>query len=544
MRRIRLLALLLAGVSLPALLLLWAVREAESERRDIERALRSEAVLLAQTLGPALASASAASRELDELLARKLLDDARLLARLEAAGALPPATAADLLLESDGLDGLIRLGPDGALLWRAGRPGRPGDVERLRRDLAPLLAGAAEELVAGSARRSRGPVTAAVRTRDGGALAAIADPRRAFAFGAQLGVRNLLRRLVANEAVLYLIYEERPSGLRVTAAWDGGTVPVPDAPAPDTLRGRPVLEVAVPVASPAGRAAALRVGLDGAPLRRAVSSGARRTALLGALLAALGVASAAFALAQRARAREREEGRLRLATAEESRRRSERLAAAGALAAGVAHEVRNPLNGIALAAQRIARLEGGDARVARLAARIREEVARLEASLAGFLDLARPAAGPRAPADLGAVVRDAQALLELEATSKDVRLTARCEPAPVVGDAEALRRAVVNLVRNAIAASAGGSAIEVSVVAAGGREPACVVVRDHGAGIDPALLERAFDPFVTTRAEGTGLGLALVRRVAEEHGGAARLRNHPGGGVEACLEIPAGAAAA
>jgi signal transduction histidine kinase len=541
MRRIRLLALVLAGVSLPAALLLWAVREAEGERRELEQALRTEAALLAQTLGPALAAASAAARELDELLARKLLDDARLLARLEAAGALPPGAAADLLLESDGLDGLLRLAPDGAVRWQAGRP---GDAARLRRDLAPLLGGAAEELVLGSARGARDPVAAAVRTPDGGALAAVADPRRAFAFGAQLGVGNLLRRLVANDAVLYLMYEERPHGLRASAAWDGGAAPAPGTPPPAVLRGRPVFEVAVPVASPAGRAAALRVGLDGGPLRRAVSSGARRTALLGALLAALGVVAAAFALAQRARAREREEGRLRLAAAEESRRRSERLAAAGALAAGIAHEVRNPLNGIALAAQRIARLDG-DGRAARLATRIREEVARLEAALEGFLDLARPAAGPRRATDLGDLVRDTLALLELEASGKGVQLAARTEAAPVVGDAEALRRAVINLVRNAIAASPEGGAIEVSVAAAaGGRGPARVVVRDHGAGIAPDLVERAFDPFVTTRPEGTGLGLALVRRVAEEHGGAARLRNHPAGGVEASLEIPAGEAAA
>jgi signal transduction histidine kinase len=134
--------------------------------------------------------------------------------------------------------------------------------------------------------------------------------------------------------------------------------------------------------------------------------------------------------------------------------------------------------------------------------------------------------------------------LELEAAERFVRLTASTQPAEVAGDAEALRRAVVNLVRNAIAASPAGGAIEVSVVAGGRRGPARVVVRDHGEGIDPALLDRAFDPFVTTRPDGTGLGLAQVRRVAEEHGGAVHLANHPEGGVEARLELPRGEAAA
>ena len=537
MRRARLPALVLAGLTLPAALLLWAVREAEGERREVERALRTEAALLAQTLGPALAAASAAARELDELLARKLLDDARLFARLEAAGALPPAAAAELLMASDALDGLWRLGPDGAVRWRAGAA---GDHALLRDGLAPLLAGDAEELLLGSA-GGADPLAAAVRTADGGALAALADRRRAYAFGKQLGVENLLRRLVTNDAVLYLTYEERPGGPRAAAAWDGGPAPAA-APRPEgSLRGRPVFAVTVPVAAPAGRTAALRVGLDGAPLRRAVTAGARRTALLGALLAALGVAAAAFALAQLARVREREEARRRLAAAEDSRRRSERLAAAGALAAGLAHQVRNPLNGIAIAAQRIERLNG-DGRAGGLAARIRQEVERMEGSLEGFLDLARPAAGPRAATDLGALVRDALALLELEAAGKSVRLRASTEAAKVQGDAEALRGAVVNLVRNAIAASPEGGAIEVAVSAPRRRAPARVLVRDEGPGIEPDLLARAFDPFVTSRAEGTGLGLALVRRVAEEHGGRAALRNHPGGGVEASLEIPAEAA--
>jgi len=538
MRHFRLWTLILAAVLLPAGLAVWAWSEVEGQQREVEEALRAEAALLAHTLGPALASASASARELDELLAWKLLDNARLLARLEAAAPPSDEELADLL-EANGLDGFLWLAANGAVRRRAGAA---VDAAALRERLAPLLRGEAEELILGARpEMAERLAAAAVATGDGGAVVALADPARVYAFTRQIGVANLLRTLVDTNAVLYLVYEERPGGEHAEASWDGRPVP-PRMPASTAaVRGRPVFEVAMPVATPAGRQASLRVGLHGEPLRRATAAALRRTALVGVVLAAFGLASAGFTMVQRARGREREQARRRLADLEESRRRGERLAAAGSLAAGLAHEVRNPLNGIGMAAQRIERLAGSEGerggKTRQLASLIRQEVARLEETLKGFLDLARPAAGPHAPLDLAALTRDSLGLLELEAADRGVRVELRAEPAPALGDSEALRGAVANLLRNALQASAAGGRVEAAVAAGSGA--ARVTVRDHGRGIDPGLQARAFDAFVTTRADGTGLGLAMVRRVADEHGGRSWLRNHPEGGVEAGLEIPA-----
>jgi signal transduction histidine kinase len=348
---------------------------------------------------------------------------------------------------------------------------------------------------------------------------------------------------VGDGAVAYLAYDEQP-GLQGRAAWDGR--PVPAAPPPDgVLRGRPVfeVEVQVPVAAPGARRASLRVGLDAASLAAAPGAAAGRTAVVGAALAALGLLATAYAEVQRARTREREENRRRLSRLEEERRRSERLAAAGALAAGLAHEVRNPLNAIGLAAQRLARVAGAGEEGRVLAGRIRAEVGRLETTLKDLLDLGRPAGGERELHDLADLARDVVALLELEAAERRVRLVARLEPVAARVDREALRRALVNLVRNALEASPAGAQVEVAVgtlksARTSGRLWARLAVRDSGSGIDPEFAERAFDAFVTTKAGGSGLGLALVRRVAEEHGGRASLRNHPEGGVEALLELP------
>jgi signal transduction histidine kinase len=568
MRRLRLLALVVLPLVVAAGAVLWAAGEARSQRREVERALASQATLLAGTLGPALASAAASSRELDELLAARLLDNARLLARLESEAA-PAGEELEELLVAHDLTAVLVIDEAGRIVRAAGVDA--GLEPALAQAAAPLLGGPGEELVAASPAGERPPWrAAAARTAGGGAVVVAADPGSAFAFSRQLGVVGLLRGLAATEAVLYLVYRE--DGFRRAASWDGGPAPAPGA---ERVRGRPVFEVTVPVASPAGTEASLRVGLDGHPLAAAAGSAIRRTALVGAVLAAFGLASAGLTLAQLARARERAASERRLAELEEERRGAERLAAAGALAAGLAHQVRNPLNAIGIAAQRIRRAASGGsgavgsgppdsnppepaaraasasdlagsvpstASTGALAAQIGSEVARLDTVLAGFLGLAGPAAGERREHDVAALARDAAALARLEADAHGVGVEARGGPAPARVDGEAVRGAVLNLVRNAVEASPRGSLVEVEV-GRNGRGEALrvrVVVRDRGSGIAAAIAGREFDPFVTGRADGTGLGLAVVRRVVEEHGGRAHLGPRPGGGVEAVLELPAG----
>src|SRR6185436_6035957 len=196
---------------------------------------------------------------------------------------LGEAELADLL-EANGLDAVLRLGPDGAVLRRGGAA---LDEAVLRQRLTPVLRGEAEELLLAPGQGTSGRfVAAAVAARDGGAVAALAVPGRAYAFTRQIGVANLLRTLVDTQAVLYLVYEEKPRGGRVAASWDGGPVPRRLPAATALLRGRPVFEVAMPVTAPAGRQASLRVGLQGEPLQRATAAALRRIALVAIVFAA------------------------------------------------------------------------------------------------------------------------------------------------------------------------------------------------------------------------------------------------------------------
>lgn len=518
------------------MLAFWAGVEARRQRRETERSLRNQAAVLARSLAPALEAASAASMELDELVAGKLLDNARLLARLCKPGLLADYQLLDLM-ESNDLDTVLVLDALGQPVRRVGSP------EPFALDRPEITAVASERMteavIGWREEEAAGHVGAVAARAGGGAVVVVTHVSRAYAMASQLGVANLLASTVGTGGVLFLAYAEVPHGPNISVAWDGGEVPEPGGKASGILRlrEREAFEVAVPVSVPAGRTASLRVGFDARPVLRATASAMRRTALVGVVLAAFGLAGLGFALVSRARARESAESARRLAEAEERRLRSERLAAAGALAAGVAHEVRNPLNSISLAAQRISRKHSGDTECARFAGRIRDEVARLEDIVKGFLDLARPASGPRRITDLNEIVDEVLGLLENEAAESGVSLAVdgSSGPARAEVDREAVRRALVNLVRNAIQAAPDDSRVEVALQSEA--NVVRILVRDRGPGVDPEFAERAFDPFVTTRGEGIGLGLAMVRRVAQEHGGWARLEPRDGGGAVASLEI-------
>ena len=525
---------------LGTLLIGWTIFEARRQRQEVESALQEQASVLARSLGPSLAAAAAAANELDELAAQKLLDNARLLDMLDRAGALDDPVL-ESVIETNGLDSVLFFDRSGAVRRSAGAT---IPLELLKEPVDALVSGEIEESILGWRPEGAGTghFAAAMARGGGGAILVRTDAGTAYAFARRLGVWNLLDSIVESSAVLYLVLYDGESMGTVESSWDHGPPPAEPLPRGSTtiLRGRRVYEVAVPLALRPGKEAELRVGLDAAPLLAATVSATRRSILVGVVLAALGIAGLAAALIHRARTQERIVAARRVSLLEEQRQQAERLAAAGALAAGIAHEVRNPLNAISLAAQRIERGRSSDSDCRQFAERIRAEVARLEEILKGFLDLARPLGGPRILTVLAPLLREVASLLEVEASARGVILSVEegSDSASALIDRAAVRRALINLIRNAIDASPQGGRVTIAVKSV---EPGVrVMVRDQGPGLDPGLKGRAFDPFVTSRAHGTGLGLALVRRVAQDHGGTAELRDLEGGGAEALLDLPAG----
>jgi len=227
--------------------------------------------------------------------------------------------------------------------------------------------------------------------------------------------------------------------------------------------------------------------------------------------------------------------------------RRERLSALGRLAAGVAHDVRNPLHSIGLTLdnlQETARPEGGarQGEFDRALAIIREEIRRLDRLVENFLRFARSDRRARVEVDLAALLRDTAELVEKEAARRRVGVRVDTgEGVPTIqGDPESIRSSILNLVLNAFEAMPDGGELTLTVRRDG--EDALVEVSDTGCGIRPEEQDRVFDFAYTTREDGHGLGLAMVHQVVvEDHGGRVSLASRPQEGTHVRLAFPHGA---
>ena len=252
--------------------------------------------------------------------------------------------------------------------------------------------------------------------------------------------------------------------------------------------------------------------------------------------------------------------------AEQEARRKERLASLGELSAGVAHEIRNPLAGIAASAQLLrSRLEEGDSRI-RLADIIEEEVARLDRIVENLLRFARPPEPSLRETDLQSCVERGLELVADQAAR--ARVTVHRDLAPDLPaiwiDRDQIVQVVLNLVRNAIQAmedDGGELHVELRKVArrrhvrrrAGRREDERdqlpsgqapvqdwleLEVTDSGPGVPPEVQERMFNPFYTTRKKGTGMGLSITQSIVQEHCGMISVSSEPGQGTSVLVDFP------
>jgi nitrogen fixation/metabolism regulation signal transduction histidine kinase len=227
-----------------------------------------------------------------------------------------------------------------------------------------------------------------------------------------------------------------------------------------------------------------------------------------------------------------------------------RQAAWSEVARRLAHEIKNPLTPIQLSAERLQmKLEpklGGDdaALLKRSVATIVNQVDAMKTLVNEFRDYARLPAAKLSPLDLNALVAEVLTLYG-EATDRG-RLVARCDAAlpPIAGDATQLRQVVHNLVQNALDAVAdqADGLVSVSTELLRGEQGQARAVRlavaDNGPGFPEKVLKRAFEPYVTTKAKGTGLGLAVVKKIADEHGARIRAGNLEPRGARVSLSLP------
>lgn len=220
---------------------------------------------------------------------------------------------------------------------------------------------------------------------------------------------------------------------------------------------------------------------------------------------------------------------------------AERLAVAGELAAGVAHEIRNPLTSVKLLIQMAAQRGPGHSLDEEQLGVLQREIVRIERIVQGLLDFAKPPRLRRIRHDLRDTARQALNLVSGRARQQRVALVDEFASTPVYVDADPdqLQQVLVNLLLNGIEAMPNGGKMQVSVASEPGPPARCrVVVCDSGPGIAPDVLDKIFDPFVTTKKGGTGLGLAVSRRIIEEHDGSLEATNQASGGARLETWLP------
>ena len=219
---------------------------------------------------------------------------------------------------------------------------------------------------------------------------------------------------------------------------------------------------------------------------------------------------------------------------------SSRLATIGTLAAGVAHEINNPIGGMQNAVNRLLQADGLGERQRVYLELLRDGLARVASTARRMLEFAPKDADPQA-FDAVAAIEGAYALVEHRCRQENVvfELQAGVDRPAVHGDAHEIQQVILNLLLNSLDAMEGrGGTITASVRAAGGRVHVLVV--DDGPGMSEALLPRVFDPFFTekSRPDASGLGMFISYSIVQNHGGSMRVASQPGAGFRVDIELP------
>jgi len=228
----------------------------------------------------------------------------------------------------------------------------------------------------------------------------------------------------------------------------------------------------------------------------------------------------------------------KLRQAQEQLIKKERLAALGEMAATVAHEIRNPMTAIRGFAQRIGRRLPPYSTEREYLDVIISEVDRLDEVIQSVLDFGKKPVIRKQLTAIEGVINDALVILDapIKRASLIVDRNISSGLPKLMLDEDQAKQVIINLVQNAVDATPPGGAISIDAVADGSH----VLVRftDSGSGVDDAMRDKIFDPFFTTKVHGTGLGLAMVKRIVEEHGGSISVENATGRGASFVMRLP------
>ncbi|MEJ5330453.1 MAG: ATP-binding protein [Desulfobaccales bacterium] len=487
---------------------------------------------------------------LQETLARSLLDLAR---HLDLKDQENDLSAAELqrLAVAENLLGIVILAADGRISGQTGR-----GLTQLEVWAAPLLLGREEVSL-----HLFHPVDPSVgvrfiglrRLEGKGAVFLLLGAQELQFWGWRTAIQETLREFAVSEALAYFLLET-PQGqlLAQEGAIPTNTMrvcrlPASPAPGPGVMDVRctevgemRVLELTAPFRWEGRTIGTARVGLKTRETDALIRENRRHIFIWTGVMIAIGLVAMVLLFSFQSRYF------ARLQAMQERLHQAERLSSLGKLGAGVAHEIRNPLNAISIAVQRLKReFKAADheqqQEFQRLTQVVREEIGRLNAIVEDFLSLSRDGRLDLRPQPVEVLLRKTQSLMQEEARARGIHLqvesAAGCPPVPM--DLPKMQQVLINLVKNALESITGEGSITLAAAPAG-KDHLRLRVTDTGRGLASEEQQHVFDPYYTTKTKGVGLGLTIAYEIVRAHGGEISVRSAPGTGTTFEILLPLG----
>jgi len=528
---------------------------------DLRQLMMNEAERLIGITGIAAQAGIHALDEVEDLTARRLLDNAWLIERLSHDAIPSEETLAQIARDND-LHMINILDADGKSIVRSGQSdglgGESGGTHRP--EVEAVLAGDDDQGIIGfmEGRYYSGKrYGVVVRRRKGGAVVVNADSWNMLAFRRSVGLGTLFRDIGRREGIVYIVLQDEQG---IVAASEDVREMTRIGNDPFLLqaekgemgsrltryRDRNILEVASPLIADDYNLGIIRLGLSTDEIDGIRMRAIRQFLLLFAAAMFSGALVLVFViLKQNYMILDAEHDRIlgEVRRMEEEQRRTERLASMGRLAAGVAHEIRNPLNAVSIITQRL-KAEftptGDETEYRKYLATVASEIARISQIVEQFLKYARPPKLSLTEVNLSVLVDEVTAIAGERARTEDIAVSADVSRDIVCRcDADQLKQALLNLVLNAVEACAAGGSASVAARKNGGE--IVLVVRDTGPGIADDAMPKIFDPYFTTKEKGHGLGLSEVHRIVTAHGGRIDAENDTErGGAVFTVVLPGG----
>lgn len=478
-------------------------------------------------------------------VSRRLINNAHWVARMDSSHGLQEDSLAELAVELK-LNHILIFDSEGQVeLSSKTSPDGQKILGNVPADyLQPLLDGRLKSRSFGfrTARRTgRRHFAAGVSRSAGGAIVVNIQAESMKKVLREVGPGHLIKSLGEGQGVKYVALQDE-NGVQASSTSEIGFLPPSADPALIPLQeGMPyairkfdsqlgeIFEVNRVIKQSNGSDVLLRVGLDGSLLEQLRTDINRRTKMRGLIFLGSIILATSLMLAwQRQAVLDTEVIKIgrELRAKEEEARRAGKLVAMGTLAAGVAHQIRNPLNSIHMIAQLVHRRKDLPDGLENQLGHIQAESSRIEKIVQQFLNFAKPRQPQIEQVDLAALVSGVAGVQSSVHENDGIEIRVKTESVIVDLDRSFMIEVLENLMRNAAEALGDEGIIELSLVAT--PDGAEVIVADNGPGIDQANRERIFDLYFTTRREGTGLGLSLTNQMVGSMGGHLRLDDAPG----------------